>query len=202
MVFVVAERGESFLWCAWTRRQLCWRYSSGDDRSECDRVHWRLTNCDLRWLECPLSHTLWPKAQCFSVAWACLYCCWTTKEEENQISKSSLSKYLGLLYKYVSIWLFVERLWCEKRRLWDWLSNSIWMAKVFMFRLYYTCGKIWIIGHYGWKNNIFCWSVYVNSNHNIISLSQMQKCEETILIISKLCLCSMHCFSKSAGDDN
>lgn len=129
MMLYCAEWGASFLWCAWTRRQLCWRYSSGDDRSKCDRVHWRLTNCDLRWFKCSLSHTLWPKAQRFPVPWASLYCCWTTKEEENQISKLTLSKYLSLLYNYISFitfWLFVvERVWCKNRSLWDRLSKVL-----------------------------------------------------------------------------
>jgi hypothetical protein len=70
--------GASILWCPWARRKPSWRNSPRDDWAECDWVHWRVSDSNIWRFELPLSHALWPKAQCFSIAWACIYHCRAT----------------------------------------------------------------------------------------------------------------------------
>jgi len=84
--------GASILWCAWARRKPSWRNSSRDDWPECDWMHWRVSDSNFWWLELSISHTLWPKAQCFSITWARFYHCWATQKKKG---RNSTSAFLG-----------------------------------------------------------------------------------------------------------
>lgn len=68
--------GACFLWCSWTRRKPPRRRTPGDDRTECDRVHWWVTHGDIWWSGLTLPHTLRPKAQCLTVPGDGIHHCW------------------------------------------------------------------------------------------------------------------------------
>ena len=68
---------------AWPRRKSPRRHPPWNDWAERDRVHWWITDCDLRWPERPLPHTLWPKVERLPVPRARLHHCREAQEEED-----------------------------------------------------------------------------------------------------------------------
>ena len=107
---------ESILRCARARGKPRRRGSSRDDGSKCDWVHWWIKNSDIWWLELTLPHTLWPKAQCFTIPWACFHHRWTFEKEQDEIAasncpsrtvkaptKSNKRKYLCSFFPYIFI---------------------------------------------------------------------------------------------------
>ena len=72
-LYLLTGWGEGILWCAWSRRKLCWRCASWDDGAECDRMRWWFPNHHLQWPDLTLSHPLWPEVKCFSISRARLH---------------------------------------------------------------------------------------------------------------------------------
>lgn len=86
---------ESILWCPRPRRKLPRWGSFGNDWAERDWMCWRLKGCNFWWLELALPHSLWSKAQCFSISRACIcHCREVTQEKDEFLAISSLTQNL------------------------------------------------------------------------------------------------------------
>lgn len=88
--------GAGVLRCSRARREPPGRRAPGDDRSECDGVHRRVTDCHLRRPELALPHALRPETERLPVSRAGLHHRRAAQEEEDRVAAAQPAQLLQL----------------------------------------------------------------------------------------------------------
>lgn len=85
IISLCSGRGQSIFRCPRPRRKPSRRCASWDDRPKCDRMHRRVTDCDIWRPQLEISYALWPEAKCLPIFGACFYYRRAPEETKDQV---------------------------------------------------------------------------------------------------------------------